>query len=155
MFLTQSLKYRGHLAYWSDLVLHSTNAGLVRSNSLFAQFVFDGVVRRLIFLYVLQVQHVIEHLSDFLDHEGHWPQKYVHEVWQNIRMGSVVKLLNVNLGSFELYYCPFIVVHVSVVGSREYRDHDREPAFHILFMHFVSLQLDLVSSYYREKFVFL
>jgi hypothetical protein len=66
-----------------------------------------------------------------------------------------VELLYVDLLSFELYNRSFIVVHITVVGSREDSDDHRESLFLVPFMHFISFKLCLMSSDHREKVVLL
>lgn len=54
-------------------------------------------------------------------------------------MWGIIKLLNVDFCSFELNDGSFIIIHVSIVWSRENGYDNWEPGLSIPFVHLISL----------------
>ena len=70
-------------------------------------------------------------------------------------MRCVVELLDVDLSTLELYDCALVVVHVSVVWRRKYRDHHWEARLRVPLVHFIAFQLRFVRPDDRQQFVFI
>mmetsp|Transcript_19137 Transcript_19137/g.38634 ORF Transcript_19137/g.38634 Transcript_19137/m.38634 type:complete len:271 (+) Transcript_19137:1903-2715(+) len=68
---------------------------------------------------------------------------------------GVVELLDVQRIVLKLQNCALVVVAVAVVGSREDRNHCREPRPRVGLVHFVPFQLGLVGPDDREQLVLL
>ena len=91
-------------------------------------------------------EYVQQHLHDFLCHEGHGPGEHVQEVRQYVWVRRVIELLNVQRVLFELNYCPFVIIHVTIVRCREYGYHHGELLASVPFMHLVAIELSFVGS---------
>ncbi len=65
-------------------------------------------------------------------------------------MWRVVELLYVERVVFKLDHRSFVVVDIAVVRSREYRDDDRELLRPVPLVHFVAVELRLVSPQHRQ-----
>ena len=72
------------------------------------------------------LQDVEEDFSHFFHYKWDRPAKDVHEVGKNVRMRCVVKLLDIDLLTFELDNRSLIVVDVAVIRRGEYCDDYRE-----------------------------
>ena len=70
-------------------------------------------------------------------------------------MRCVVELLNVQRVLLELDDRSFVIVHITVVGRREYSYHCRKLLLAVPLVHFVPVELCFVRSNNRKKFVFL
>jgi hypothetical protein len=61
-------------------------------------------------------------------------------------MRHLLKVLNVEGVSLDLDDGGFVLVHVAIVRSREYRDHTRQLLRLLPVMYLVALDLDLMCS---------
>lgn len=68
-------------------------------------------------------------------------------------MWCVVKLLNVNLLTFEFDDRSFIIVNITIIRSWEYCNDHRKAAFWIPFVHFITFKLCFVGSNNWQKVI--
>lgn len=61
-------------------------------------------------------------------------------------MCCIVELLNVQSVTLELDDSSFVVVHITVVRSREYSNYNREFRRTVPLVHLVAIKLSLMSS---------
>lgn len=68
-------------------------------------------------------------------------------------MGSEVELLYIKSVLFEFDDSSFVVVHIAVVGGREYRYHHWELLCSIPLVHLISIELRLMCPQDRQQLV--
>lgn len=70
-----------------------------------------------LFLHYLWIARFQKDFCHFFNDKRYRPRKYIHKVWKNVGVGSVVKLLYVDFLTFELYDGAFVIVDIAVVWS--------------------------------------
>lgn len=63
------------------------------------------------------LENIEEHLDYLFCYEGDGPGEYVHEIWQDIWVRCVVKLLNVKRVLFKFDYRTLVIINIAIVRS--------------------------------------
>ena len=87
----------------------------------------------------------------FLSDERQTPREHVHEVRQPVRMGRTVKLANVHHIVLIFQNGRFVVVHVEIVRSGEYRDQTGKTGALTFLVHAIAKASRPVTSTTREN----
>jgi hypothetical protein len=96
---------------------------------------------------------MVQHFSDLLGHKWNTPTENVHEIGKDIRMASIVKLLDVQSIIFKLNNGTLIIVNIAIVRSRENSYNYREILRTVPSVHLVTFDLCLVSSNHTKKVI--
>lgn len=123
---------------------------------------FDDLYGQLLFrLHFLGgLEQELEHFGHLLPNEGNGPLEQVHKVGQEVGVGVLEKLLNVQCVILSLIYCYhefndgcLVIVEIAVVGGRKNSDYGRELFLACPVVHLESIRLGFVSPDYGQQFV--
>jgi len=91
----------------------------------------------------------------FLKYKWNRPSEDIHEVWQQIGVMRVVKLLDIKTTILHLDHCSLVIVHIAVVRSRKHSHHHRKLLWPIPGVKLVPLLLNFMSTDHADIAVIL
>lgn len=113
---------------------------------LFDLFVLDWILDVL-------VRQVDEHIAYLLHQEGDTPLEEVHLLRQMERVSDIFILFNIHFVVFNQDDGSLVVVFPAIIRRAEYSDYRRESLMAAPTMHFVAIDLNLMSTNDRDEVV--